>query len=50
MMSRLDYEALLTGLPDAVVGVGDDLKIVLWNPAAEALLGRSARRVLGRTL
>jgi len=50
MMSRLDYEALLTGLPDAVVGVGDDLRIVLWNPAAEALLGRSARRALGRTL
>jgi two-component system, NtrC family, nitrogen regulation sensor histidine kinase GlnL len=49
-MSRLDYEALLTGLPDAVVGVGDDLRIVLWNPAAEALLGRSARRALGRTL
>jgi two-component system nitrogen regulation sensor histidine kinase GlnL len=50
MMSRLDYQALLTGLPDAVVGVGDDLRIVLWNPAAEALLGRSARRALGRTL
>src|ERR1700751_2963387 len=50
MMSRLDYEALLTGLPDAVVGVGDDLRIVLWNPAAEALLGRSARRALGRLL
>src|SRR5262245_66257247 len=50
MMSRLDYEALLTGLPDAVVGVGDHLRIVLWNPAAEALLGRSARRAVGRTL
>jgi two-component system nitrogen regulation sensor histidine kinase GlnL len=49
-MSRLDYEALLSGLPDAVVGVGDDLRIVLWNPAAESLLGRSARRALGRTL
>jgi len=39
-MSRLDYEALLTGLPDAVLGVDERLRIVLWNPAAEALLGR----------
>jgi two-component system nitrogen regulation sensor histidine kinase GlnL len=47
---RFDYEALLAGLPDAVVGVDEGLRIALWNPAAEALLGRSARRVLGRTL
>ena len=46
----LDYEALVAGLPDAVVGVDDAQRIVLWNPAAEALLGRSARRVTGRTL
>jgi two-component system nitrogen regulation sensor histidine kinase GlnL len=49
-MRRLDYEALLAGLPDAVVGVDEGLRVVLWNPAAEALLGRSARRALGRTL
>lgn len=49
-MARLDYEALLAGLPDAVVGVDEALHIVLWNPAAEALLGRSARRTIGRTL
>jgi two-component system, NtrC family, nitrogen regulation sensor histidine kinase GlnL len=47
---QIDYEALLAGLPDAVVGVDEGLRIALWNPAAEALLGRSARRVLGRTL
>src|SRR5262245_964163 len=47
---RLDYEALLAGLPDAVIGVDEGLHLALWNPAAEALLGRSARRVLGRTL
>jgi two-component system, NtrC family, nitrogen regulation sensor histidine kinase GlnL len=49
-MARLDYESLLAGFPDAVVGVDEALRIVLWNPAAEALLGRSARRVVGRTL
>lgn len=49
-MARIDYEALLAGLRDAVVGVDEGLRVVLWNPAAEALLGRSARRVVGRTL
>ena len=49
-MPRLDYETLLAGLPDAVVGVDDTLRVMLWNPAAEALLGRSARRTIGRAL
>jgi len=49
-MARLDYETLLAGLPDAVLGVDEALRIVLWNPAAEALLGRSARRAIGREL
>ena len=49
-MARLDYESFLAGLPDAVVGVDETLRIVLWNPAAEALTGRSARRVQGRTI
>ena len=49
-MDRLDYEALVAGLPDAVLGVGEGLRVVLWNPAAEALLGRSQRRALGRPL
>ena len=47
---RLDYEALVSGLPDALVGVDAELRIILWNPAAEDLLGRSARRVTGRAL
>ena len=50
MSPRLDYEALIAGLPDAVVGVDDSLRVMLWNPAAEALLGRSARRTIGRVL
>jgi len=49
-MAPLDYEALVGGLPDALVGVDTDLRIILWNPAAEDLLGRSARRVTGRAL
>lgn len=49
-MPRLDYETLVAGLPDAVVGVDDGLRVMLWNPAAEGLLGRSARRTIGRAL
>jgi two-component system nitrogen regulation sensor histidine kinase GlnL len=49
-VANLDYEALLAGLPDAVVGVDDALRVMLWNPAAEALLARSARRTVGRAL
>ncbi|MFQ5521688.1 MAG: PAS domain-containing protein, partial [Candidatus Methylomirabilia bacterium] len=49
-MAHLDYESVLMGLPDAVVGVDEALRVILWNPAAEALTGRSARRVGGRSL
>jgi two-component system nitrogen regulation sensor histidine kinase GlnL len=48
--ARLDAGTLVAGLPDAVVAVDEALRVVLWNPAAEALLGRSARRVVGRPL
>ena len=46
----LDYGRLLAGLPDAVIGVGSDLAVFLWNAATEALVGRSATRALGREL
>ena len=49
-MPPWDYESLIAGLPDAVVGVDDGLRVMLWNPAAESLLGRSARRAIGRAL
>ncbi|MBI3030183.1 MAG: PAS domain-containing protein [Candidatus Rokubacteria bacterium] len=49
-MARLDYESFLSGLPDAVVGVDEAFRIILWNAAAEALTGKSARRVQARTL
>ena len=39
-MPRLDYEALVSGLPDALVGVDADIRVVLWNPAAEELLAK----------
>ena len=47
-MPRLDYEALVSGLPDALVGVDADIRVVLWNPAAEELLGREVTNATGQ--
>src|SRR5437867_6257345 len=44
----MNYEAVLAGLPDAVIAVDTDLRIVFWNSAAEVLTERSARRAEGR--
>src|SRR5882724_1183501 len=44
----MNYEAVLAGLPDAVIAVDADLRIVFWNSAAEVLTERSARRAEGR--
>jgi two-component system, NtrC family, nitrogen regulation sensor histidine kinase GlnL len=44
----MNYAAVLAGLPDAVVAVDAELRVVFWNTAAEALIGRSARRAEGR--
>jgi two-component system nitrogen regulation sensor histidine kinase GlnL len=43
-------EAVLAGLPDAVIAVDDSLHVVFWNAAAEEMTGRSARRAEGRLL
>src|SRR5207237_7695889 len=44
----MNYEAVLAGLPDAVIAVDTGLRIVFWNAAAEVLTARSARRAEGR--
>ncbi len=44
----MNYEAVLAGLPDAVIAVDAALHVVFWNAAAEELTGRSARRAEGR--
>jgi len=41
-------EALLSSTADGVCAVGADGRIVLWNPAAERILGHPARAALGR--
>jgi two-component system, NtrC family, nitrogen regulation sensor histidine kinase GlnL len=44
----MNYEAVLAGLPDAVIAVDTSLRVVFWNAAAEVLTARSARRAQGR--
>src|SRR5262249_13568657 len=44
----VNYEAVLAGLPDAVIAVDAGLRVVFWNAAAEVLTARSSRRAQGR--
>lgn len=44
----MNYEAVLAGLPDAVIAVDRDLRVIFWNGATEELTARSARRAEGR--
>jgi two-component system nitrogen regulation sensor histidine kinase GlnL len=46
----MNFQAVLAGLPDAVIAVDEALRVVFWNAAAEELTGRSARRAEGRVL
>jgi two-component system nitrogen regulation sensor histidine kinase GlnL len=46
----MNYEAVLAGLPDAVIAVDHEARVVFWNAAAEQLIGRSSRRAVGRAL
>jgi two-component system nitrogen regulation sensor histidine kinase GlnL len=46
----MNYQAVLAGLPDAVIAVDSEQRVVFWNAAAEELIGRSARRAEGRLL
>ena len=46
----MNFQAVLAGLPDAVIAVDDALRVIFWNAAAEELTERSARRMEGRVL
>jgi len=46
----VNFQAVLAGLPDAVIAVDEALRVVFWNAAAEVLVERSARRAEGRLL
>ena len=46
----LSAEAVLASSADAVVCVDSELRVALWNPAAEKLFGWRAEEVLGGEL
>jgi PAS domain S-box-containing protein len=46
----VNFEAVLSALPDAVIAVDADARVVFWNGAAEELIARSSRRAVGRAL
>ncbi|QRN81174.1 MAG: PAS domain S-box protein [Nocardiopsis sp. BM-2018] len=43
----LSAEAVLASSADAVIGIDGELRVTLWNPAAERMFGWTAAEVLG---
>ena len=50
ILSAIDFEKFVQVAGDAVIAVGTDGKITLWNPAAERIFGYSDDEVLGQSL
>jgi PAS domain S-box-containing protein len=48
--SEARYRLLVETSVDAIVGVDPDMRIVLWNPAAERMFGYTAGEMLGESL
>ncbi|HET6500123.1 MAG TPA: EAL domain-containing protein, partial [Amycolatopsis sp.] len=49
--AALRYQAaLVTHVSDAIIATDRDLVVTSWNPAAEAIYGRSAAEAVGRSL
>lgn len=46
----LSAEAVLASSADAVIGIDDELRVTVWNPAAERMFGWYADEVLGDEL
>ncbi|GAB3693854.1 PAS domain S-box protein [Nocardiopsis oceani] len=46
----LSAEAVLASSADAVIGIDDELRVTVWNPAAERMFGWYADEVLGGEL
>jgi PAS domain S-box-containing protein len=50
MFSAIDFERFVQVAGDAVIAVGTDGKITLWNMAAERIFGYSGDEMLGKSL
>ena len=50
MYQSIDLESFIQAAGDAIIAVGSDGKIILWNPAAERIFGFTAADALGQSL
>jgi len=46
----IDLESFIQAAGDAIIAVGKDGKIVLWNPAAERIFGFTSADAIGQSL
>ena len=50
MDQSIDLESFIQAAGDAIIAVGKDGKIILWNPAAQRVFGFTAADALGQSL
>jgi len=50
MYQSIDLESFIQAAGDAIIAVGKDGKIILWNPAAERIFGFTAKDAIGQSL
>jgi len=50
MYQSINLESFVQAAGDAIIAVGKDGKIVLWNPAAERIFGFTAADAVGQSL
>lgn len=50
MSTSIDLESFINAAGDAIIAVGSDGDIVLWNPAAERIFGFAAADAMGQSL
>jgi PAS domain S-box-containing protein len=50
MDQSIDLESFIKAAGDAIIAVGKDGKIILWNPAAQRVFGFTAADALGQSL
>src|SRR5829696_3532073 len=50
MDQSIDLESFIQAAGDAIIAVGKDGKIILWNPAAQRVFGFTAADAVGQSL
>jgi len=50
MYQPINLESFVQAAGDAIIAVGSDGKIILWNPAAERIFGFTAADAIGQSL